>query len=117
MKKLILLISILCLFALQSCNFDESYHENKVFAYELVYKVHYPTEVVTETFHFYSHYNSREYPHHGPTYKLTTNRKGTANYLYVFGNCTAEGSDEFQFDKCVISTTMPLQVVELRQIN
>ena len=106
MKNLVLFIAILCLFAFQSCNETQ---EREVFTYELVYKIHYPSEVVTETYRFHSYYNSNECSL--PKYQLTTNSRGTSNYLYVFGNRDIIGSD------LLISTTAPLQVVSLRKIN
>ena len=114
MKKVVLFISILFLFAFQAC--DNSYHENELFTYELVYKIHYPTEVVTETFICYSHYNSQEPPYHGPSYTLTTDRKGNSNLIYVHG-VSREELPSMMLDNCVIRTTMPLQVVSFKQIN
>ena len=114
MKKIVLLILALCVFAFQAC--DTSYHEDRLFTYELVYKIHYPTEVVTETFICYSHYNSQEPPYHGPSYTLTTDRKGNANSIYVHGISRKE-LPSMILDNCVISTTMPLQVVSFKQKN
>ena len=110
MKKFILLLLLIL------CSCDPSFHENELYEYELIYKIHYPTEVVTETFYCYSHYNSLEPPHHGPIYQLTTNRKGTVNALYVFG-ISYEIMPSMIRDNCVIQTTMPLQVVSFKQIE
>jgi len=110
MKKFILLLLLIL------CSCDPSFHENELYEYELIYKIHYPTEVVTSTCVFYSHYNSLEPPHHGPIYQLTTNRKGTVNALYIFG-ISHENMPSIIRDNCVIQTTMPLQVVSLKQVK